>query len=163
MDVFSTLMDEKRGVGPKDEAQREKVDKCQKFIRDTLKTDQIDKVDMDELKRQVEGEGMLSRMKYRRQVQNAFSGKRPAIAKGEIMKAEHEHAEYIEDKFKNENYGFNCLHYSVSEASGSLKVMVLNKRGVSGSVRVVTIDAEARAGEDYEKVDTILNFNQGEK
>jgi hypothetical protein len=36
------------------------------FIKDTMKTDQIDKVDMEELKRQVEGEGMLARMKYRR-------------------------------------------------------------------------------------------------
>jgi len=118
---------------------------------------------MDELKRQVEGEGLLARTKYRRQVQNAFSGKRPAIAKGEVMKQEHEHADFLDDRFKNENFGFNCLHYSVSEASGSLKVMVLNKKGYSGSVRIVTQDAEAKAGEDYEKVDTILSFNDGEK
>lgn len=118
---------------------------------------------MDELKKQVEGEGLISRMKYRRQVQNQFSGKRPAIAKGEVMKAEHEHAEFLEEKFKNGDFGFNCLHYSVSEASGSLKVMVINKRGVACSVRVVTQDAEAKGGEDFEKVDTILTFNQGEK
>jgi len=118
---------------------------------------------MDELKKQVQGEGMLARMKYRRQVQNAFSGKRPAIAKGEVMRQEHEHADFIEDKFKNDDFGFNCLHYSVSEASGSLKVMVVNKKGLGGSVRVVTQDAEAKAGEDFEKVDTIVTFNQGEK
>jgi len=77
-------------------------------------------------------------MKYRRQVQNAFTGKRPAIAKGEILKQEHEHADFIDDKFKNDDYGFNCLHYSVSEASKSLKVMILNKKGTAGSVRVCT-------------------------
>jgi hypothetical protein len=164
MEIFRTLVKEKQGEGPKgDPEHEEKVQKMKGFIKETMKTDQIDKVDMDDLKKQVEGEGMLARMKYRRQVQNAFSGKRPAIAKGEVMKQEHEHADFIEDKFKNENYGFNCLHYSVSEASGSLKVMVVNKRGTAGSVRVVTIDAEAKAGEDYEKVDTILTFNQGEK
>ena len=54
------------------------------------------------------------------EVQNAFSGKRPAIAKGEVIKQEHAHAEFIDDKFKNPMFGFNCLHYSVSEASGSL-------------------------------------------
>jgi hypothetical protein len=133
------------------------------FLKDTMKTDQIEKVDLDELKKKVEGEGMLSRMKYRRQVQNAFTGKRPAIAKGEIMKQEHEHADFIDDKFKNDDYGFNCLHYSVSEASGSLKVMILNKRGTPGSVRVCTQDAEAKAGEDYEKLDKIVTFAQGEK
>jgi len=41
--------------------------------------------------------------------------------------------------------------------------MVVNKRGGACSVKVCTQDAEAKAGEDYEKVDTILNFNHGEK
>jgi hypothetical protein len=90
------------------------------FLKDTMKTDQIDQVDLDALKKEIGGEGMLTRLKYRRDVQNAFSGKRPAIAKGEVIKQEHAHAEFIDDKFKNPMYGFNCLHYSVSEASGSL-------------------------------------------
>lgn len=97
-------------------------------------------------------------MKYRREVQNSFTGKRPAIAKGEVIKTEHHHAEFIDEKYKNPNFGFNCLHYSVSEASETLNVMVINKTGQKSSVRVVTIDAEAIAGEDYEKVDKILYF-----
>lgn len=134
------------------------------FMRDTMKTDQIDRVDMDELKKAVEGEGhMISRMKYRRQVQNSFSGKKPAVAKGEVLKLEHEHADLIEDKFKNDDFGFNCLHYSVSEASGSLKIMILNKKGTAGKVRVATEDAEAKAGEDYKALDTVLEFDRGEK
>jgi hypothetical protein len=157
-------MEEKQGMAPKGDAEHQaKVDDMKAFLKDTMKTDQIDKVDMDELKKQVQGEGMLARMKYRRQVQNAFSGKRPAIAKGEVVRQEHEHADLIEDKFKNDEFGFNCLHYSVSEASGVLKVMVVNKRGVAGKVRVVTQDAEAKAGEDFEFVDTVITFNQGEK
>jgi hypothetical protein len=55
------------------------------------------------------------------------------------------------------------LHYSVSEASGSLRIIILNKKGAPGKVRVTTIDAEALAGDDYEKVDTTLEFKQGEK
>jgi len=86
MEIFKTLVAEKSGTAPKDEEHAERVQKMKGFLKETMKTDQIDKVDMDELKKQVEGEGMLARMKYRRQVQNAFSGKRPAIAKGEVMK-----------------------------------------------------------------------------
>ena len=63
---------------------------------------------------------------------------------------------------KNEYFGFKCLHYSVSEASGSLKIAVLNKKKTEGSVRVITIDAEAKAGDDYEAVDKILVFKAGE-
>jgi hypothetical protein len=57
---------------------------------------------------------------------------------------------------KNEKFGFNCLHYSVSEASGNLQIMILNKKKIEGSVRVLTIDAEAKAGEDYNAVDEVL-------
>lgn len=118
---------------------------------------------MDKLKQDVEGEGMIARMKYRRAVQNAFTGKRPAIAKGEIIRQEHEHAEFLDEKNKNEDFGFSCLHYSVSEAAGTLKIMVLNKSGQAGAVQVNTLDGEARAGEDYEAVNTLLEFKKGEK
>jgi len=63
---------------------------------------------------------------------------------------------------KNDKFGFNCLHYSVSEASGNLQIMILNKKKVAGSVRVLTIDAEAKAGEDYNAVDEVLQFKDGE-
>jgi len=69
----------------------------------------------------------------------------------------------LDEKQKNEFFGFKCLHYSVSEASGSLRIYVDNKKGAAGSVRVLTIDQEAIAGNDYEKVDTVLNFKQGER
>jgi hypothetical protein len=36
--------------------------------------------------------------------------------------------------------------------------MILNKKGTAGSVRVCTQDAEAKAGEDYEKLDKIVTF-----
>lgn len=127
-----------------------------------MKTDQIDKVDFQELKKAVDGETMIKRIQYRRQIQNTFTGKRPAIAKGEIIKQEHALAESLDDNLKNESFGFNCLHYSVSEASGSLKIMILNKKRCAGQVRVYTIDAEAKAGDDYEKVDEQVTFTKGE-
>jgi len=79
------------------------------------------------------------------------------------LRQEHEHAEFLDEKNKHPLFGFRCLHYSVSEASGSLKIAVLNKTGNAGSIRVCTIDAEAKAGEDYEKLDTIVEFTKGQK
>ena len=58
------------------------------FIKDTMKTDQIDRVDLDKLKNEIEGETMLSKIKYRKQVNNMMTGKRPVIAKGEVVKTE---------------------------------------------------------------------------
>lgn len=39
---------------------------------------------------------------------------------------------------------------------------MLNKRKTAGRVRVITIDAEAKAGDDYEKVDEVLDFAAGQ-
>ena len=105
---------------------------------------------------------MIKRIQYRKAVQNSLTGKRPAIAKGEIFKRENAHADALDDTQKNENVGFNCLHYSVSEASGSIQIMILNKKKVACKVRVCTVDAEALAGKDYDKYDNIESFAAGE-
>ena len=55
------------------------------YLKETMKTTEIDKVDFQDLKKQIEGETMIKRIQYRRQVQNNFTGKRPAIAKGEVL------------------------------------------------------------------------------
>jgi solute carrier family 8 (sodium/calcium exchanger) len=128
-----------------------------------MQTTSIDKVNIDDLKKAVEGDQMISRIKYRKQVGKMLSGARQAIAKGQIMKEEHAHAKNIAESEKNPNFGFTCLHYSVSEASGHLKIEINNKKGAAGRVRVLTVDAEAIAGDDYEKVDEILEFAAGQK
>jgi len=80
---------------------------------------------------------MIKRIQYRKAVQNSLSGKRPAIAKGEVFKRENALAENMDDNEKNPDFGFNCLHYSVSEASGILQVMILNKKKIpNAKVRV---------------------------
>ena len=71
-------------------------------------------------------------------------------------------ADNLDDNQKNDEFGFNCLHYSVSEASGSIQIMILNKKKSSCRIRVCTIDAEAKAGHDYEKVDEVVTFKDGE-
>ena len=105
---------------------------------------------------------MIKRIKYRKQVGNYMSGKRQVMAKGEIFKQEHRHAEHIEEHLKNESFGFKCLHYSVSEASGHIQIMILNKKGVSTAVHAKTIDAEAKAGDDFEEYNDVVRFKHGE-
>jgi hypothetical protein len=51
----------------------------------------------------------------------------------------------------------------VSEASGKLKIEVINKNRCSGSVRVKTVDAEAMAGQDYEAFEKTINFKDGQE
>jgi len=49
----------------------------------------------------------------------------------------------------------------VSEASGHLNIIIFNKSGLTESVRVRTIEQEAKAGKDFEMVDKIIEFKAG--
>merc|ERR1719502_85582 len=78
------------------------------------------------------------------------------------MKLEHAHADQLDEHVKNDSFGFQCLHYSVSESSGKLTIAVVNKKRVAGSVRACTIDGDAKGGEDYIPFDGIIEFGNNE-
>lgn len=121
------MINEVNGVEAIGKIDEEKRREMRNFISQTMKTDNIEKVNFDELKKAIEGDPLISRIKYRKEVGNFVNGKKREIAKGEIMKQEHAHAENLDSTDKNDSFGFECLHYSVSEASGSLKIKILNK------------------------------------
>ena len=91
-----------------------------------------------------------------------MAGRKQVVKKGEIFKSENVMAARIDDKLKNENFGFKCLHYSVSEASQFIEIVVLNKTRDPSEVGVRTINGEAIDGEDYHGIDQVLEFNKGE-
>jgi hypothetical protein len=132
------------------------------FIKNKFQTDQIEAIDFDKLKVMADGGNLLSRIGYRKQVANSLTGKKAVVAKGEILKVEHALSSHLDEKDKNPYFGFKCLHYSVSEGSGSLKIFIENKSGKIGEVMVKTVNAEATAGEDFEAVDMTLKFKDGE-
>jgi len=137
---------EKKGDAKNDAKSLAEREEMKKFLKATLQTDDVEATTLDAIKEVVNGDTMLGRIKYRRQVGTAMSGKRPAIAKHEVFRSENAHAEFLDEKTKNEFFGFKCLHYSCSESAGSLQIHVQNKKGAAGKVRVRTKDKEATAG-----------------
>lgn len=71
-------------------------------------------------------------------------------------------ADSIDEKLKNSDFGFQCLHYSVSEASGSICIQVLNKKLKASKVLVKTVDDQAKAGEDYQELIQTLEFKDND-
>jgi len=92
-----------------------------------------------------------------------MTGKKLVVAKGEIVKFEHAQASSLEEKDRNPEVGFRCLHYSVSEGSGSIRIYVENKTSEARTWKIRTIDAEATGGEDYESIDDVIEFDAGQK
>ena len=105
---------------------------------------------------------MIPRIKYKIQVGEQITGKKQIVKKKEVLKKQHRMASALEEHKKNVHFGFVCLHYSVSEGSGSIAIVVHNKSGKAGSVGVATEDGEAQADKDYKPVKTVLEFKAGE-
>jgi len=90
LEIYKELIEEKQGNSPGSEAQKAKILEMKTFLKASMNTDQIEKVNLDDLKKAIDGDNMMTRIKYRRQVTNFIAGKQRApIAKGEIIKQEH--------------------------------------------------------------------------
>ena len=132
-----------------------------KFLKESFGTDNIEQINQDELKKVLQNDHapLISRMKYRKNATTSLLGgkKKVEIGKGQKLTLQHAMVEGIQDKSTlNEFYGFRCLHYSVSEASEKLDVLVFNKSGKAGSVKVVTKENDAKEGKDFHKLDELL-------
>jgi hypothetical protein len=78
------------------------------------------------------------------------------------MRRENKSASLLKDHQKNPTFGFSCLHYSVSEAAGALRIKILNKTKQPGVVGVRTLDGDALADEDYYAIDEKVEFRSGQ-
>lgn len=129
------------------------------FLLVEFGTTKVSEVNKDDLKAKLDGPAFIERIGYRKAV--AVNYKKEAIAKGQILRRENMKASVLKDEKKNPNYGFSCLHYSVSEAAGALKVNILNKSKQAGTVWVRTKEGDAQPDLDYKHIDQLVEFNKG--
>jgi Ca2+/Na+ antiporter len=67
VEIYKELLKEQNGQRAEDAADAEKREKMKGFIRDKFKTDQIENVDLNDLKKAVDGDTMMmSKAKYRK-------------------------------------------------------------------------------------------------
>lgn len=129
-EIVSELVKEKQsGNANASEEEIQKRKEMKQFLKKSFGTDNIEQVDQDQLKK-VLGDAdapLLSRMKYRKNATSTLIGakKKVEIEKGQKLTLQHAMVEGIQDKSQlSETFGFKCLHYSVSEASGHIDVVV---------------------------------------
>ena len=53
----------------------------------------------------------------------------------------------------NEQIGFKCLHYSVTESNGKVELTIVKKVSQMISVGLRTVESTAKEGSDFEKID----------
>lgn len=87
-------------MGKKNELTNEEENKIatmQDFLKKSFKTNKIQNVDLDELKKAINGDHMIARLQYRKQVGNILSGKKQIVKKGEVFRAENNLASKLEE------------------------------------------------------------------
>ena len=114
------------------------------FLFVNFGTTRVSEVNKDALKEKLDGPALIERITHRKAV--AVSYRKEAIAKYQVLRRENKMASTLLDHQCNASFGFSCLHYSVSEAAGSIKIKVLNKTKKPGKVRVCIVDGDALAG-----------------
>jgi hypothetical protein len=107
---------------------------------------------------------VVGRIQYRKQFGDALAGRKDIVV---IKGMKHQQEEVLAiDKHElhelNPNIGFKCLHYSVTESAGKLKVIIAKKKDEQMTVGVRTKDDTALEGEDYRKVDKVITILAGQ-
>jgi hypothetical protein len=71
----------------------------------------------------------------------------------------------LDDSEANPDYGFKCIHYSVSESAEKVEVIVVRKRVDVGieQLGIRTVDDTAKDPKDYKKTEEIVKSGQFEK
>ena len=146
------------------EEDAEKLRNMKEVLKDKFDTDDVSKIDPHLLKDLGKPASVVPRIQYRLQVGNALTGKKDLVVyKGMVYSAEEKMAKDMKGLHRNKHVGFKCLHYSVTEGAGTLKVEILHHSKEAFSCGIRTKDDTANAGEDYEAVDKRLDFKANEK
>ena len=132
------------------------------FLKNEFGTDKIQHINEDELKKRIQGESIIDRLKYRKQVGLVNMGRKSIVQKGQKVVIEEQDADHLAKDLRHDEWGFQNLKYSVSEASGSLKIKINNKKKQKAEIGIKTVEiAEggAKPGKDYDHVEKVIQFS----
>ena len=160
VDFYNILLPQEAGQKPKSPEEQKTSDDMKEFLLVNFGTTKVSEVNKDDLKAKLDGPAFIERIGYRKAV--AVNFKKEAIAKGQILRRENKKASVLKEEQKNSKFGFSCLHYSVSEAAGALKINILNKTKQACSVWVRTREGDAQPDLDYKHIDEQVTFAAGQ-
>ena len=160
LEFYQLLLPMQMGQAIREE-ELEKAKEMKEFLKTEFGTDKIQNINEDELKKKIQGESIIDRLKYRKQVGLVNMAKKSIVKKGEKIVLEEQDADHLAKDLRHDEWGFQNLKYSVSEASGSLKIKINNKKKQKATVGIKTVEiAEggAKPGKDYDHVEQVVAF-----
>lgn len=102
----------------------------QKYLKEVFKKEKIEDIKPKDVEEVLKPKSVVGeRLKYRKSIGSLISGKKKVtVSKGEKRIEELKSAEEDFQKHElNPKIGFRCLHYSVTESSGVVRIIVYKK------------------------------------
>lgn len=142
----------------------------QKYLKEVFNKDKIEDINPEEIEEVLKPKSVVGeRIKYRKTIGSLISGrKKVSVTKGE---KNIEELKAAKDQFHvnelNPQIGFRCLHYSVTESAGLVRLVIQKKNPeeqIEFGVRTVNGTANAGVGDDpgdYEAVDEVVKLVVG--
>lgn len=161
-EFYSALIPAENGEKETDPAESEKLDEMRGFLKHHFNTDKVENIDMADLKKKINGESVIGRLKYRSA--SAIGAPNKKIEKHEVYRFESNHSKNLSDEHKHEEFGFNCLNFAVSESASFFKLKIHNKKKASTQVgvRTVCMPDGAKADKDFMALDEKITFKNNE-
>lgn len=127
--------------------------KITNLFRIALGTQDLAALELVELNKVFEPDNDLQQIRYKRSFGTILRSKRDfVILKGQVGQSEHD----VENKQKlvmNTEIGFKCLHYSITESSGVVRVAIENFLGKPQTVGCKTKGDTAVEDDDFVPLD----------
>ena len=159
LDFYNCLLPLEKGERIEDPEVLQKQEEMKDFLMREFGKTKVSGIDINALKEKLGNVTLIERIGYRKQVGIAYA--KEAIEKGAIIRRENKMADTLDEGQRNPDVCFPCLHYSVSEGAGMLRVKIQNKTGKEQSIGVRTVDAEATSPKDYIAIDQVIEFKSG--
>ena len=162
MDIYTILTKEMKEDVELSEEEQVKAKDMKLFLKEEFGTEDIKSVNQDLLKKAIKGESLVARIDAKINVGKMLRGKKDIISKGQVFRFEDMLAKHLESSKCNNQFGFEHLHYTVSEAVGSAVIRVIQKTKdhKEVGVRTITDEGTAQPNDDYVPVDQILKFEE---
>ena len=135
-EFYNELCLEKLGQANLDKDSIEKREEMKAMLREKYGTDDIEAIKKEQIDALTKGNALIPRLNYRK---GAGGLRKMEISKGQKYEKQELSAENLGAEYKNSDFGFQCLHYSVSEAKGKMQIPILNKSRNECRVRVKTL------------------------
>ena len=151
--VISAAKEGHRSDGLSDQKFRD----IQSLYKQILDVEDLREVELDELRNVLKPDSLLERFAYRKQT--GMTNRREFIKlKGSKGQVEHDQTQNVH--YQNDQVGFKCLHYSVTESNGFVEITIIKKVQFDLNVGVRTVADSAVPPKDYEHMQEIVQFKK---